>query len=147
MAKRISYIGYVALFQPGTNLLCIMKKIKHILLVFDNAQELEVLELNLIRNGFETTKSYSLQDAVSKTQTKTPDLIVISTSNVQKEIEDFSKQANMKYVKKTVLPSLVKLNDYLDIQTPEYVVIRGLSRSKEYRDNEIIFFVSAKKLN
>lgn len=133
--------------STGNELTLIMKKIRHILLVFDNAQELDALELNLVRNGFETTKSYSLQDAVSKAQTKTPDLIVISTSNVQEEIEDFSKQAKMKYVKKTVLPSLVKLNDYLDIQTPEYVVIRGLSRSTEYRDNEIIFFVSQKKLN
>jgi PleD family two-component response regulator len=124
-----------------------MKNTNRILLVFDNAQELDLLELNLTRNGFQTAKSSSLKHALSEAKNVLPDLIVINTADAEKDIEAFSKQVNMKYVKKTVLPGLAELKDYLTIQTPEHIIIKGLSRSKTYRDHEIIFFVSQKKLN
>lgn len=124
-----------------------MKSMNRILLVFDNTKELELLELNLTRNGFEIQKAGSLKDAISKAQHNAPDLIVINTSDAEKDVEAFSKQVNMKYVKKTVLPSLVELEDYLTIQTREHVVIKGLSRNKTYRDKEFLFLISQRKLN
>lgn len=124
-----------------------MKSMNRILLVFENTKDLELLELNLTRNGFEIQKSGTLKDAITKIKNAVPDLIVINTTDAEKDIEAFSKQANMKYIKKTVSPSLVELEDYLTIQTREHVVIKGLSRNKAYRDNEIIFLISQKKLN
>ena len=118
-----------------------------ILLVFNNTKDLELLELNLTRNGFEIQKSGSLNDALAKAQKSPPDLIVINTSDAEKDVETFGKQVNMKYVKKTVLPSLLELEDYLTIQTREHVVIKGLSRNKTYRDKEFLFLISQRKLS
>ncbi|MFY9310668.1 MAG: hypothetical protein WAQ28_16605 [Bacteroidia bacterium] len=124
-----------------------MKNMNRILLVFNNTKDLELLELNLTRNGFEIQKSGSLNDALAKAQKSPPDLIVINTSDAEKDVETFGKQVNMKYVKKTVLPSLLELEDYLTIQTREHVVIKGLSRNKTYRDKEFLFLISQRKLS
>ena len=124
-----------------------MKNMNHILLVFDNIKDLNHLELNLTRNGFEIQKAPTLNDAINKAKEKAPDLIVINTKDADKDVEAFRKHVNMKYVKKTVSPGLVELEDYLTIQTREHVVIKGLSRNTTYRDKEIIFLISQKKLN
>ncbi len=124
-----------------------MKSMNRILLVFENTKDLDLLELNLTRNGFEILRSGTLKDAITKVNDVVPDLIVINTTDVEKDVEAFGKQVNMKYVKKTVSPSLIELEDYLTIQTREHVVIKGLSRNKAYRDNEIIFLISQKKLS
>ncbi len=124
-----------------------MKAMSRILFVFDNIKELNLLELNLTRNGFEIAISSSLNDALIKAKKMLPDLIVINTLDPEKDIELFGKQVDMKYVKKTLLPSMIELEDYLNIQTREHVVIKGLSRNKTYRDNEIIFLISQRKLN
>lgn len=116
-----------------------MKNMNRILLVFDNVKELNLLELNLTRNGFEIQKAPSLKEAIGKAKEVLPDLIVINTKDVEKDVESFSKQVNMKYVKKTVSPGLVELEDYLTMQTGEHVVIKGLSRYTTYRNKEIIF--------
>lgn len=75
-----------------------------------------------------------------------PDLIVINTLDAEKEVELFSKQIKMKYLRKALLPSLIELEDYLNIQTREHLVIRELLRNKKYRNDEIVFFISQKEL-
>jgi hypothetical protein len=117
-----------------------------ILLVFDDIEELEGIEVNLTRNGFKILKSSNLKDALIKTEGTMPDLIVVNTLDAQKEVELFSKQVKMKYLRKALLPSLVELEDYLKIQTREHLVIRELLRNKKYRNNEIIFFISQNEL-
>lgn len=117
-----------------------------ILLVFDDIKELEHIEVNLSRNGFKILKSSSLKDALIKTEGTMPDLIVVNTLDAEKEVELFSKQIKMQYMRKALLPSLIELEDYLNIQTREHLVIRELSRNKKYRNNEIVFFISKKEL-
>jgi PleD family two-component response regulator len=117
-----------------------------ILLVFDDIKELEHIEVNLTRNGFKILKSSSLKDALTKTEGTMPDLIVVNTLDAEKEVELFSKQVKMKYLRKVLLPSLIELKDYLNIQTREHLVIRELLRNKKYRNNEIVFFISQKEL-
>ncbi|MES2140985.1 MAG: hypothetical protein V4511_14860 [Bacteroidota bacterium] len=117
-----------------------------ILLVFDDIKELEHIEINLTRNGFKILKSSSLKDALAKAEGSMPDLIVVNTLDVEKEVELFSKQVKMKYLKKALLPSLIELEDYLNIQTREHLVIRELLRNKKYRNNEIVFYISKKEL-
>ncbi|MES2397412.1 MAG: hypothetical protein V4549_15490 [Bacteroidota bacterium] len=117
-----------------------------ILLVFDDIKELEHIEVNLTRNGFKILKSSSLKDALTKTEGTMPDLIVVNTLDAEKEVELFSKQVKMKYLRKVLLPSLIELEDYLNIQTREHLVIRELLRNKKYRNNEIVFFISQKEL-
>ena len=118
-----------------------------ILLIFDNTNDLETLELKLKRNGFEIQKSKTLRDAITKIEDIVPDLIVINTRDAEKNIEALSRKANLNYVKRTVLPGHVKLQDYLTIQTREHVIIKGLSHNKAYRGNEIIFLFLQKKTN
>ncbi|MES2286433.1 MAG: hypothetical protein V4547_12155 [Bacteroidota bacterium] len=117
-----------------------------ILLVFEDIKELEHIEVNLIRNGFKILKSSNLKDALTEAEGTMPDLIVVNTLDAEKEVELFSKQVKMKYLRKALLPSLVELEDYLNIQTREHLVIRELLRNKKYRNNEIIFFISKKEL-
>ncbi|MDP1745339.1 MAG: hypothetical protein Q8L90_07175 [Bacteroidota bacterium] len=117
-----------------------------ILLVFDDIKELEHIEVNLTRNGFKILKSSSLKDALTKTEGTMPDLIVVNTLDAEKEVELFCKQIKMKYLRKVLLPSLIELEDYLNIQTREHLVIRELLRNKKYRNNEIVFFISQKEL-
>lgn len=117
-----------------------------ILLVFDDIKELEHISVNLTRNGFKILKSSSLNDALTKTEGPMPDLIVINTLDAEKEVELFSKQIKMKYLRKALLPSLIELEDYLNIQTREHLVIRELLRNKKYRNDEIVFFISQKEL-
>lgn len=117
-----------------------------ILLVFDDIKELEHIEVNLTRNGFKILKSSNLKDALTKTEVTMPDLIVVNTLDAEKEVELFSKQIKMKYLRKVLLPSLIELEDYLNIQTREHLVVRELLRNKKYRNNEIAFFISQKEL-
>lgn len=114
-----------------------MKEIKNILLVLGDAEESEV-EKNLVRNGFNIEKSASLNEAISTIERLHPDLVVVSASEVVGE-ELLKKQKSSNYLKRVVKPGLLKLKDCLDIQTPEHIIIRGLSRSKTYRENEIVF--------
>ncbi len=117
-----------------------------ILLVFEDLKELEHIEVNLTRNGFKILKSSSLKEALTKAEGTMPDLIVVNTLDAEKEVKLFSKQVKMKYLRKALLPSLVELEDYLNIQTREHLVIRELLRNKKYRNNEIIFLISKKEL-
>jgi len=120
-----------------------MKKAKHlILLVFDSTKELEPIETNLMRNGFQISKSEDLKDALKKAENAIPDLIVVNTINTEKDVEAFSKQVKMKYLRKVILPSAIELEDYLNIETSEHLVIRSLMLNKIYRNNKIVFFIS-----
>lgn len=121
-----------------------MKSTDRILLVFDNKKELDLIELNLTRNGFRILKCSNLSEALTTSKEEVPDLIVVNTSAAEKDVEGFSKTVKMKYLKKTLIPSLVKLEDYLNLQTREHIVIRELLRNQLYRKNEIVFFISQK---
>jgi response regulator RpfG family c-di-GMP phosphodiesterase len=123
-----------------------MNKTNHtILLVFDSIKELELIETNLIRNGFQILKSENLDDALTKVKNVIPDLIVVNTANTEKDVEAFSKQVKMKYLKKVILPRALGLEDYLTIKTSEHLVIRSLMLNKVYRNNKIAFFISQNK--
>lgn len=115
-----------------------MKEIKNILLVLDDAEDSGVEE-NLVRNGFDILKTSSVNEAISTINKILPDLVVVPASDVAIGEELLKKQKGSNYLKRVVKPGLVKLKDYLDIQTPEHIIIRGLSRSKRYRENEIVF--------
>jgi hypothetical protein len=124
-----------------------MKNANRILLIIENIKELDILESNLTQNVFQIVKSLNLKEALVKVKEANPHLIVVNTKDTEEDIELFSKEVKMKYVKKTVLPSRLALEDYISIQTLEHLVIRGLARSKKYRDKKAIFFISQKNLN
>ncbi len=113
-----------------------------ILLIIENIKELGVLETNLTQNGFEIIKSPNLKDALIKLKEVAPNLIVINTADTEEAIEQFNKEVKKKYLKKTVLPSVIALEDYLAFQTLEHLVIKGLSETKKHRDKKTVFFIS-----
>lgn len=121
-----------------------MEETNKILLVFDNVKELDLLEKNLTRNGFEIFKSSNLKDALDKAKKRNPDLIVVNTSNAEQEIEQFGSTAEQKYAKRVLLPGGIALEDYLTLQTCEHVVIKGLARNKIWRDKKTFFLFHSK---
>lgn len=142
MNTRLTFSGEELLSEytfPETYIIINTRNMNHILLVFDDIKELDHIEVNMIRNGFNILKSLSLKDALTKTKEITPDLIIVNTSDAEKEIELFSKQLKMKYLKKTLLQGSIGLEDYLNMQTREHIVIRSLTRNKEVRNNDLYF--------
>ncbi|MES2592491.1 MAG: hypothetical protein V4608_11445 [Bacteroidota bacterium] len=117
-----------------------------ILLVFDQIDEIEHVAVNLTRNGFQILKSSSLQEALSKAKDTAPDLIVVTTSDPENEQELFGEQIKMKYFKKAVLPGLIKLEDYLNLQTSEHLVVKSLLQNKTYSDNEFVFLFQRRNI-
>ncbi len=120
-----------------------MKTIQNVLLVFDNAKELESAAIDLSRNGFETMKSGNLSDALNKVKNANPDLIVIKTSDAEKDIEQFRNHLKIGYFKKTLCPGVIRLDDYLHLQTTEHIIMRGLS-NKNAANNKVVFYFSGK---
>lgn len=124
-----------------------MKNINHILLVYNNLEELESIELNLNRNGFATQKSHNIKDAIQKIKKTLPDIVVISDTQLQSDIDFFEKEATKIYTQKKLIPSFLKLTDYINIETFEHIVLRELARNKKLRNNETLFLISHSKKN
>jgi CheY-like chemotaxis protein len=124
-----------------------MKNINHILLVYNNLEELESIELNLNRNGFATQKSHNMKDAIQKIKKTLPDIVVISDTQLQSDIDFFEKEATKIYTQKKLIPSFLKLTDYINIETFEHIVLRELARNKKLRNNETLFLISHSKKN
>lgn len=124
-----------------------MKSINQILLVYSNLEELKPIETILNRNGFKTQKSPNLSDAILKIQKTHPDIVVISDTHLQSDIDFFEKETTKIYTQKKLIPSFLKLNDYINIQTLEHIVLREFSRNKKLRNNETLFLISHSKKN
>ncbi len=117
-----------------------------ILLVSDNSNGFEQIERELSWNGIQSIKYNSLKDAFNKAKSSAPDLIVVNTLDTEQEIGVFSTKIKMKYHRRKLITGFIGLEDYLKMQTPEHIVIRGLLRNKEQISNEVVFFISQNAL-
>ncbi len=117
-----------------------------ILFVSDNTKWFELIEKELTWNGFQSIKSPNLKDALKKAKGIVPDLIVVNTVDTEQEIGVFCTKIKMKYHRRKLITGFIGLDDYLKMETPEHIVIRGLSHNIEHISNEIVFFLSQNTL-
>ncbi len=101
-----------------------MNNMKSVLLVFDDSQELDFIEANLLENGFAVYSSNNLKDALLKAEKVIPNLIVVNTIDSESAIQLFSNQIKTERLKNTTLLSLIELEDYLKVSTTEHFVVK-----------------------
>lgn len=116
-------LAYICLIEGKRSL---MKTMKSVLLVFDDAKELEFIEANLAENRFKIYKAESLKNAVTIAEKCIPDLIVVNAFNNEYDLQLFSKKIKTDRLKNTSILSLIELEDYLKIKTSgkEHLVIK-----------------------
>ena len=101
-----------------------MKKMKRVLLVFDNHEELDFIETNLSENGFQVIKTDNLTDALVAAEKIIPDLIVVNTMNTEEDLHEFGKRVKTERLKDVSILSLIELEDYLNVSNPQHFVIK-----------------------
>ncbi|MGZ4033384.1 MAG: hypothetical protein ACXVPU_15390 [Bacteroidia bacterium] len=97
---------------------------KSILLVFDDQKELEFIKENLMENGFKTSETDNLKDALKIAEKTIPDLIVVNTFNSESDLKLFSSQIKTERLKNVSLLSLIELEDYLKTSSKEHFVVK-----------------------
>lgn len=121
-----------------------MRKTNAVLLVCSDIKELKIIEENLSRNGFEFLKAKSLNDALIKVEKDKPDLIIISSSESEQDIELFRNRLKTSYIKKVLSPSSINWEDYINFETIEHLVIRSLRQNKSSFNKKVVFFIFRK---
>ncbi|MCX6295296.1 MAG: hypothetical protein NTX97_04365, partial [Bacteroidetes bacterium] len=101
-----------------------MNNMKSVLLVFDDAKELEFIEENLIENGFEIYRCCNLKDAVIIAETTIPNLIVVNTIDSESDFYRFTQQIKIDRLKDVTILSLIELEDYLKTSTKEHFIVK-----------------------
>jgi DNA-binding response OmpR family regulator len=128
-----------------------MRKMKRVLLVFDDSKELEFIEANLAENGFQIFKSDNLKKALINAEKIIPDLIVVNTIDKEKDLELFSNQVKTERLNNVSILSLIELEDYLKASTKskKHFIIKPLrpklllSLIRGIMNNEEVSWLSA----
>jgi DNA-binding response OmpR family regulator len=97
---------------------------KKVLLVFDDAKELDFIDANLNENGFTVIKTETLESALAEAKKNTPDLIVINTINIQNDIDFFEDQLKVVESECSLLVCLNELEDHLNASSQKYLVAK-----------------------
>lgn len=103
-----------------------MKKMKRILLVFDDEREMEFMEANLMESGFEIFRSSDLKNVLDLAIKISPDLIVLNTLDIESAVELFNKNVKKEQLKNTSILSLIELKDYLYVSSEEYFIVKPI---------------------
>ncbi len=101
-----------------------MNNMKSVLLVFDDAKELEFIEENLIENGFEIYRCGNLKDAVIIAENTIPNLIVVNTIDTELDIQLFSEKIKLERSNNVTFLTLIELEDYFKTSTKEHFVVK-----------------------
>lgn len=107
-------------------------KKKKVLLVYENAAEINAAEAYLCSKGYDTNKASDLNDAFQLALNFQPDVIVVNTQNIFPEIERFNKRIEQERKKKIELLNLVDIDSYLKISVNEHVAIKPVQPSLLY---------------
>jgi DNA-binding response OmpR family regulator len=103
-----------------------MKKMKRILLVFDDEKEMNFMETNLKENGFEIFKSSNVKNILDQATKVIPDLIVLNTLDTEYALALFNTNLKAEQLKNTSIISLIDPKDYLSVSNEEYFIVKPI---------------------
>jgi DNA-binding response OmpR family regulator len=95
-----------------------------VLLVFDDARELDFIGENLAENGFKVLRSVNLNDAFMLAEKTIPNLIVVNTVDSELDFHAFSKKIKIETLKDVTLLSLIELEAYMKTSNTEHIVVK-----------------------
>ncbi len=101
-----------------------MKHMESVLLVFDDARELDFIGENLAENGFKVLRSVNLNDAFMLAEKTIPNLIVVNTVDSELDFHAFSKKIKIETLKDVTLLSLIELEAYMKTSNTEHIVVK-----------------------
>jgi DNA-binding response OmpR family regulator len=101
-----------------------MKKMKSVMLVFDDQKELEFINMNLSESGFQIYIAENLKNAVKAAEKFIPDLIVINTLDNEFDLNLFSEQVQTERLKNVSVLSLIAMEDYFTTSNKRYFIVK-----------------------
>lgn len=121
-----------------------MERMKTVLLIFEEKNELDFIAANLVEDEFLVAKASNLKEALLETERIIPDLVVINTPDTEFDLQVFIKTIKTQRLQDVTLLSLIELENYFKTTSKEHFVVKSvrpkllLSLIRNVMNNEAI---------